>query len=89
MPGTCDRARPHDAAKFKDVLAAVYRDEVPDLVGITNFECAVILSRRQPRGDHGRADAAPMASAANLRTGAALCFHQRRKGDRDGTGIGE
>ena len=91
MPGTCARARPHDAAKLKDVLAAVYRDEVPDLVGITNFEWAVILSRRQPRGDHGRADAdgTPMASAANLRTGAALCFHQRRKGDRDGTGIGE
>ena len=38
MPGTCDRGRPHDAAKLKDVLAAVYRDEVPDLVGITNFE---------------------------------------------------
>ena len=47
MPGTCDRARPHDAAKLKDVLAAVYRDEVPDLVGITNFEWALERENRE------------------------------------------
>jgi hypothetical protein len=33
----------HDAAKLKDVLADVYRDEVPDPADITKFEWEVIL----------------------------------------------
>jgi hypothetical protein len=31
----------------------------------------------------------PTPRPVSLRIGAALCFHQRRKGDRDGAGIGE
>jgi len=33
----------HDPAKLKDVLADVYRDEVPDPADITKFEWEVIL----------------------------------------------
>jgi len=33
----------HDPAKLKDVLADVYRDEVPDPADITKFEWEIIL----------------------------------------------
>ena len=34
----------HDAAKLEDVLADVYRDDVPDPMDITKFEWEVILA---------------------------------------------
>ncbi|HET8532087.1 MAG TPA: hypothetical protein VFO08_13135 [Methylomirabilota bacterium] len=33
----------HDAAKLKDVLTDVYREDLPDPADMTKFECEVIL----------------------------------------------
>ena len=38
----------HDAAKLNDVLADVYRDDLPDPADMTRFESETILIRRPP-----------------------------------------
>jgi hypothetical protein len=58
----------HDAAKLKDVLADVYRDDLRDPADMTKFEWGdhPALHGRAPRRDQGRAapDGAGMAVIA-------------------------